>query len=83
MAMTSENKHRGWLSGALIFLLVVYQRLLSPLFVFLGAQCRFHPSCSAYAVASVEKYGPWIGSYRAMRRLLKCHPLHPGGFDPA
>lgn len=66
---------------ALAFLRV-YQLLVSPLFTFAGVQCRFHPSCSAYAVASIEKHGVLRGSIRALARLLRCHPLHPGGFDP-
>lgn len=63
----------------LILLLRVYQRLLSPL---LGNHCRFYPSCSQYAVEAIERHGPWRGSLLAVRRLLRCHPWHPGGIDP-
>lgn len=57
----------------------VYQRLLSPLF---PPCCRFSPSCSTYSVAALQRHGFWIGGYLALRRVLKCHPLHPGGIDP-
>jgi putative membrane protein insertion efficiency factor len=63
----------------LILLLRAYQLMLSPL---LGNHCRFYPSCSHYAVEAIERYGPWRGSLLAVRRLLRCHPWHPGGIDP-
>jgi len=56
-----------------------YQVSLSPL---LGAQCRFHPTCSNYALLALERHGPIKGAWLALRRLLKCHPFHPGGIDP-
>ncbi|MDD2421016.1 MAG: membrane protein insertion efficiency factor YidD [Heliobacteriaceae bacterium] len=56
-----------------------YQRFLSPL---KGPTCRFVPSCSEYAIQAVEKYGLWRGLLKALRRLLCCHPFHPGGYDP-
>ena len=62
----------------LILLLRAYQLLLSPL---LGNHCRFYPSCSHYAVEAIERHGPWRGSLLAVRRLLRCHPWHPGGID--
>lgn len=57
----------------------LYQRLLSPL---LGPRCRFHPSCSHYAEASIRRFGLWRGGWLALRRLARCHPLNAGGFDP-
>jgi putative membrane protein insertion efficiency factor len=69
-------------SGLILFALVIYQRIGSPFFVALGARCRFHPTCSQYAVESVRLFGPWRGSWRALKRLGKCHPFHPGGYDP-
>jgi putative membrane protein insertion efficiency factor len=48
----------------------------------LGTNCRFHPTCSAYALEAVEKYGALKGGYLSVRRIIKCHPFHPGGFDP-
>lgn len=56
-----------------------YQLTLSP---FIGNQCRFHPTCSHYALEAVERHGAWRGSLLAARRLARCHPFHPGGFDP-
>ena len=59
--------------------LFIYRKVISP---FLPPTCRFYPSCSAYAVQAVEKYGPFKGSWLAIKRVLRCHPLNPGGFDP-
>jgi len=56
-----------------------YQYLFRPL---LGANCRFAPSCSDYACDAVQKYGALKGSWLAGRRILRCHPYHPGGYDP-
>jgi len=64
---------------ALIFLLDCYQRRLSPL---LGRRCRFHPSCSQYARVAVARFGGLRGSYLAIVRLARCHPLCAGGHDP-
>jgi hypothetical protein len=63
----------------------LYRRMLSPVLpaVFGPAcGCRFHPTCSVYATQAVREYGAVVGAGLALRRLLKCHPLHPGGFDP-
>ncbi|WP_345427093.1 membrane protein insertion efficiency factor YidD [Halioxenophilus aromaticivorans] len=57
----------------------VYQYLLSP---WLGNQCRFYPTCSHYCLESLEVHGAGRGSWLTLKRLLKCHPLHAGGFDP-
>jgi len=56
-----------------------YRRVLSPL---VGRQCRFTPSCSHYAEQSIELYGPARGSFMALKRILRCHPLCSGGHDP-
>ena len=63
----------------LLLLLLAYKRLLSPL---LPPACRFHPTCSAYAMQAVERHGALKGTVLAARRLLRCHPFHPGGIDP-
>lgn len=63
----------------LIALLRAYQYLLSPM---LGRSCRFFPSCSEYAIEALDRHGAVKGSYLAVRRVLRCHPWHPGGFDP-
>ncbi len=56
-----------------------YRYLISPL---LGPNCRFYPSCSCYAEEAITLHGSMKGSYLAARRLLRCHPWHPGGYDP-
>lgn len=65
--------------GSLILLIRFYQLVISPM---KGPTCRFYPSCSNYALEAVEKFGVFKGSWLALKRLLKCHPLHPGGYDP-
>lgn len=64
----------------LIAPLLLYRRFVSPLKP--SPSCRFHPSCSAYAIEAIGTHGPARGSYLALRRVLKCHPFHPGGLDP-
>ena len=56
-----------------------YRYAISPI---LGPHCRFHPSCSAYALEALEVHGTWRGGFLALRRLMRCHPWHPGGHDP-
>lgn len=63
----------------LIGLLRFYQLGISPL---LGKTCRFHPSCSSYAIEAVERYGAVRGGWLGLRRVLRCHPLSDGGYDP-
>lgn len=60
-------------------LIMLYQRLISPLF---GNVCRFEPSCSEYTRQAVLKHGVARGSWLGVRRVSRCHPFHPGGYDP-
>ncbi|MGK0272204.1 MAG: putative membrane protein insertion efficiency factor [Cocleimonas sp.] len=62
-----------------IWFIKLYQLWLSPM---LGPTCRFHPSCSYYAIDAINQRGFMIGCWLTVKRILKCHPLHPGGFDP-
>lgn len=57
----------------------LYQIFLSPFF---GGQCRFHPSCSQYFIEAVRKYGAVYGGLKGLKRICRCHPYHPGGYDP-
>ncbi len=66
---------RSLVRGAIRF----YQLAFSPL---LGPACRFYPSCSQYALEAVSRFGVLRGTYLAARRLGRCHPFHPGGYDP-
>lgn len=63
----------------LVSLIRGYQALISPL---LPPSCRFTPTCSEYAIEAIKKHGALRGTYLAARRLLRCHPFHPGGYDP-
>lgn len=63
----------------LLTLIDGYRRFIGP---FLGSHCRFHPSCSAFALEAIESHGAAHGSWLTIRRLLRCHPFTPGGCDP-
>lgn len=63
----------------IIGLIYIYRQFISPM---KPPSCRFIPTCSEYALQAVEKYGVRKGSYLAVKRILRCHPFHPGGFDP-
>lgn len=64
----------------MIILIRGYQIFISPL---MGpSKCRFYPTCSTYFIQALEKYGFFKGSYLGIKRILKCHPGHPGGYDP-
>jgi uncharacterized protein len=64
---------------AFITLIHLYQHTVS---ILLGPCCRFYPSCSNYASVSIQRFGIWKGTLLALKRLMKCHPFHPGGYDP-
>jgi putative membrane protein insertion efficiency factor len=63
----------------LILLAHIYQWTLSPL---VGRQCRFQPTCSNYFIKAVQKYGALLGALKGVRRISRCHPWNPGGYDP-
>lgn len=63
----------------MLFLIRLYRRYVSPM---LGPHCRYTPTCSQYAIEAIEKYGALKGGWLALRRILRCHPFHPGGYDP-
>ena len=62
-----------------IFLIKVYQRTLSRV---LPPSCRFYPSCSEYGVQALQKYGVFKGGWLTVKRIARCHPFNPGGYDP-
>lgn len=63
----------------ILLLIRFYQKYIS---IFLGKNCRFYPTCSAYTYEAVERFGVIKGVYLGVKRILKCHPFHPGGYDP-
>ena len=63
----------------LIWLIKGYRMFISPLF---PPTCRFQPTCSMYAIEAIERFGVWRGGWMATRRIFRCHPFHPGGYDP-
>jgi putative membrane protein insertion efficiency factor len=65
--------------SAVTALILFYQRFVSPL---LGPRCRFHPSCSNYALQAFREFGTLHGAWLTVKRLARCHPWHPGGYDP-
>jgi putative membrane protein insertion efficiency factor len=65
--------------SALIFIINIYRKFISPI---KSGKCRFYPTCSEYAVQAIEKHGVIKGVVLAAKRILKCHPFHPGGYDP-
>lgn len=69
--------------GLLVAIVRLYRLAISPLLnAAFGPRCRFHPSCSAYAIESLQTHGALRGSWLTARRLCRCHPLNEGGFDP-
>jgi putative membrane protein insertion efficiency factor len=74
-----ERGRSGLVARLLVAILLVYRRLVSPL---LGQNCRFHPTCSSYAIEALRVHGATHGGWLAIRRVTRCHPFHEGGFDP-
>ncbi|SHH30538.1 membrane protein insertion efficiency factor YidD [Tepidibacter thalassicus] len=67
------------MSKLCITIIKFYQKYISPI---KGKTCRFYPTCSQYAIEALKKYGFFKGSYLSIKRILKCHPFHEGGYDP-
>lgn len=67
------------LTRLLMLLIRIYWVTLSPL---IGQACRYEPSCSRYTYTCLERFGPFRGSWLGLKRICRCHPFHPGGFDP-
>ena len=67
------------LSRFLLSAIRVYQYMFSS---YMGGSCRYHPSCSVYTAASIRRFGALQGSYLGVKRICRCHPYHPGGYDP-
>lgn len=78
MAENRSPVHR-LIIGLMLGLVRGYQLLISPL---LGPRCRFHPTCSHYAIEAIGRFGAVKGAWLTGKRILKCHPFHPGGDDP-
>lgn len=76
--LAAQTRAASWFKAALVAALRIYRICISPL---LGQHCRFYPTCSRYALTAVRRHGAWRGALLALRRLSRCHPLHPGGVD--
>lgn len=77
--VASSRRPAGLFAYVLVAVIGGYRRWISPLRM---PACRFEPSCSAYALAAIHRFGALRGSYLALRRLARCHPYHRGGYDP-
>jgi hypothetical protein len=67
------------IKSAIIRMIVFYRKFISPL---KPRTCRFYPTCSQYAIESIKKYGVIKGGIKSIKRILRCHPFNPGGYDP-
>lgn len=79
LAAMPPRRTVGLVARFLLLPIKLYKAVLSPL---LPPMCRFHPSCSVYAMGAITVHGPLKGLWLAVRRVGRCHPFHPGGIDP-
>ncbi len=79
MSPTSVPSRKGFVRQLFVLLVRGYQVSFGLL---LPSSCRYHPSCSAYAIEALERHGAWRGGWLALRRIGRCHPFRPGGYDP-
>lgn len=77
--MFKENFFSATFGKFLVMLVRIYQISISPL---IGSNCRFYPTCSDYAITAVKLHGPCTGAFMGLKRILRCNPWHPGGYDP-
>ena len=76
---SEDSPHRSWGVAILVSILGFWHRWISP---WLGPACRFEPSCSCYARQAIERHGTARGLWLGLRRVGRCHPFNPGGYDP-
>lgn len=65
-----------------IFLIDLYRKFLSPIFHYIGVECKYYPTCSQYTRQAIEKYGALKGLILGIKRILRCNPISKGGYDP-
>ena len=70
------------MKNILLFLLKLYKKFISPVFKFIGIECKYYPTCSEYMKQAIEKYGAIKGTFIGIKRLLRCNPFSKGGYDP-
>ncbi len=70
------------MKNILLFLLKLYKKFISPIFKFIGIECKYYPTCSEYMKQAIEKYGAIKGTFIGIKRLLRCNPFSKGGYDP-
>lgn len=79
LLLAAVNKKGKRMRAIVLGLIAIYQRVISPA---IGSRCRFRPTCSEYMRQAVIKYGAVKGTWLGLKRLVRCHPFNPGGYDP-